>query len=52
MSDLPDGAHVNFKNRMTYGEYLDLDRLLVCQEPVSDAHDEMLFIIIHQATEL
>ena len=52
MNDLPEGTHTDFRNRMTYGEYLGLDRLLACQEPVSDAHDEMLFIVIHQATEL
>jgi tryptophan 2,3-dioxygenase len=37
---------------MTYGGYLDLDRLLSAQHPISDHHDEMLFIIIHQAKEL
>ena len=36
----------------TYGDYLHLDQLLDCQRPVSDEHDEVLFIIIHQATEL
>jgi tryptophan 2,3-dioxygenase len=35
-----------------YAEYLALDTLLGNQHPVSDEHDEMLFIIIHQATEL
>ncbi|WP_374765038.1 tryptophan 2,3-dioxygenase [Yunchengibacter salinarum] len=37
---------------MSYGGYLKLDRLLACQHRVSDSHDEMLFIIIHQASEL
>lgn len=37
---------------MTYGDYLKLDRLLSAQAPQSDAHDEMLFIIQHQTTEL
>ncbi|MGN8026762.1 tryptophan 2,3-dioxygenase [Microbacterium sp. 22242] len=39
---------------MTYGSYLDLDRLLGAQHPVSvpEHHDEMLFIIQHQTTEL
>jgi tryptophan 2,3-dioxygenase len=37
---------------MTYGGYLDLERLLSAQHPISDHHDEMLFIIIHQAKEL
>jgi tryptophan 2,3-dioxygenase len=37
---------------MTYGQYLALDDLLSAQHPISDHHDEMLFIIIHQAKEL
>src|SRR3954469_10477142 len=37
---------------MTYADYLKLDRLLNAQEPLSDLHDEMLFIIIHQTKEL
>jgi len=37
---------------MTYARYLDLDRLLSAQLPMSDQHDEMLFVIIHQAKEL
>jgi tryptophan 2,3-dioxygenase len=37
---------------MTYARYLDLDQLLSAQKPVSDRHDEMLFIVIHQAKEL
>jgi tryptophan 2,3-dioxygenase len=37
---------------MTYGEYLTLDKLLDAQDPVSDHHDELLFIIIHQTKEL
>lgn len=36
----------------TYGSYLRLDRLLTSQEPLSDTHDELLFIVIHQASEL
>ncbi|MGB3739472.1 MAG: tryptophan 2,3-dioxygenase family protein [Pontixanthobacter sp.] len=36
----------------TYSEYLDLTRVLSAQHPASDAHDEMLFIIVHQASEL
>lgn len=49
---LPDGAHTDFADSMSYGEYLGLDKLLACQHPLSDRHDEMLFVIIHQATEL
>ena len=37
---------------MTYGQYLTLDSLLSAQHPVSDHHDELLFIIIHQTKEL
>lgn len=37
---------------MTYTSYLELDALLDLQRPVSDAHDELLFIVIHQAGEL
>lgn len=37
---------------MSYGEYLHLDELLSCQHPRTQQHDEMLFVIIHQATEL
>ncbi len=36
----------------SYGEYLCLSKLLTAQEPLSPEHDEMLFIIIHQASEL
>src|SRR6202008_623024 len=36
----------------SYGQYLVLDQLLTAQRPVSVEHDEMLFIIIHQASEL
>lgn len=39
-------------SRMTYGGYLALDRLLTAQHPISDEHDELLFIVIHQAKEL
>jgi tryptophan 2,3-dioxygenase len=37
---------------MSYGDYLRLDKLLGAQQPRSQSHDELLFIIIHQATEL
>ncbi|GAB4480764.1 MAG: tryptophan 2,3-dioxygenase [Erythrobacter tepidarius] len=38
--------------KVTYSSYLDLDRILAAQHPSSDAHDELLFIIVHQASEL
>jgi tryptophan 2,3-dioxygenase len=37
---------------MTYADYLKLDRLLSAQQPLSNLHDEMLFIVIHQTKEL
>jgi len=37
---------------VTYASYLDLDRILAAQHPRSEAHDELLFIIVHQASEL
>lgn len=37
---------------VTYSSYLDLGRILEAQHPSSDAHDEMLFIVVHQASEL
>ena len=49
---LPEGAHTDFAEDMTYGDYLHLDEILSAQHPGSDRHDEQLFIIIHQTTEL
>jgi tryptophan 2,3-dioxygenase len=49
---LPEGAHANFKGEMSYGDYLALDQLLGAQKPQSGDHNEMLFIIQHQTTEL
>jgi tryptophan 2,3-dioxygenase len=37
---------------MTYARYLALDELLTAQKPLSDRHDELLFIVIHQTKEL
>ncbi len=37
---------------LTYGGYLRLDELLACQTPLTDAHDELLFVVIHQVYEL
>jgi tryptophan 2,3-dioxygenase len=37
---------------MSYGDYLGLDQLLAAQHPISDHHDELLFVIIHQTKEL
>ena len=47
-----DGAEMSFKDRMSYGDYLQIDSILGAQSPISGAHDEMLFIIQHQTSEL
>ncbi|MEQ1942064.1 tryptophan 2,3-dioxygenase [Mesorhizobium sp. VNQ89] len=47
-----EGAQMSFKGRMSYGDYLHLERVLDAQEPLSAAHDELLFIIQHQTSEL
>ena len=46
------GIHTDFRDNMTYGEYLHLDKLLSSQQRLSGHHDEMLFIVIHQVSEL
>jgi tryptophan 2,3-dioxygenase len=51
--DLSDEqVHWDLGESKSYGEYLALGELLSAQRPVSVEHDEMLFIIIHQASEL
>jgi tryptophan 2,3-dioxygenase len=51
--DLSDEAvHWDLGSSLSYGEYLRLDRLLDAQKPLSTEHDEMLFIIVHQVSEL
>jgi tryptophan 2,3-dioxygenase len=52
--DLEPGIVLDLKDRLTYAGYLGLDRLLAAQQPRSDPphHDEMLFIIQHQTSEL
>ncbi len=47
-----DGAQMRFDGRMSYSDYLHLDAILTAQHPISDAPDEMLFIIQHQTSEL
>jgi tryptophan 2,3-dioxygenase len=46
------GVTTDLTDKLSYGGYLELDRLLDAQHPLSDHHDEMLFIIQHQVTEL
>ena len=48
----PEGARLDFAGAMSYGDYLHLDRVLGAQNPRSEDHNEMLFIVQHQATEL
>lgn len=45
-------AQLDFARDMTYGDYLHLDELLGAQHPLSPEHNEMLFIVQHQASEL
>ncbi|MCD7035667.1 tryptophan 2,3-dioxygenase [Metabacillus sp. GX 13764] len=51
-ADTEKSIHTDFRENMTYGEYLQLDQILSSQNRLSDHHDEMLFIIIHQVSEL
>jgi len=52
--ELEAGIHTDLSGHLTYGGYLRLDRLLDAQQPVSQPphHDEMLFIVQHQVSEL
>ncbi|WP_295857663.1 tryptophan 2,3-dioxygenase [uncultured Xylophilus sp.] len=45
-------AQLDFSRSMSYGDYLHLDEVLGAQHPLSPAHDEMLFIVQHQTSEL
>ena len=46
------GAQLDFSQNMSYGDYLQLDAILNAQQPLSPDHNEMLFIIQHQTSEL
>ncbi|MBU2896724.1 tryptophan 2,3-dioxygenase [Vibrio hepatarius] len=50
--EMEKDIHTDFKDDMSYGDYLKLNQILSAQTPLSDQHDEMLFIIIHQSSEL
>src|SRR6202789_3778993 len=51
--DLSDEeVHWDLHEALSYSQYLNLDKLLDAQHPLSYQHDEMLFIIIHQVSEL
>lgn len=47
-----EGAVLDFSRRMSYSNYLSLEKVLHAQHPLSTAHDELLFIIQHQTSEL
>ncbi len=46
------GAQMDFSKSMSYGDYLALDKILTAQHPLSPNHNEMLFIVQHQTSEL
>ena len=47
-----EGAQLDFSNDMSYGDYLRLDQVLSAQRPLSPDHNELLFIVQHQTSEL
>ncbi len=47
-----EGARLDFAKAMSYGDYLHLDEVLNAQHPLSPEHNELLFIIQHQTSEL
>jgi tryptophan 2,3-dioxygenase len=47
-----ENIHTDFKEKMTYSDYLGLDTLLTSQHLLSDHHDEMLFITVHHVSEI
>jgi len=49
---LPSGVATEFGGAMSYGDYLALDQLLASQRPLTAHHDELLFVVVHQASEL
>jgi tryptophan 2,3-dioxygenase len=51
--DLTDEPiHWDLGSSQSYGEYLQLDKLLEAQKPLTFEHDEMMFIVVHQTSEL
>ncbi len=47
-----EAIHWDLGSSLSYGQYLQLDRVLGAQKPLTGERDEMLFIIVHQASEL
>ena len=50
--DLDQHAVVDLQGKLDYSDYLQLEKLVGCQHPLSHEHDEMLFIVQHQVSEL
>ena len=50
--NIEKAIYTDFKQDMSYADYLQLHKVLSAQTPQSGQHDEMLFIIIHQSSEL
>lgn len=50
--EIEKSIHTDLKDRLSYGKYLHLGEVLDAQHPLTEEHDEMLFIVIHQASEL
>ncbi|WP_027483088.1 tryptophan 2,3-dioxygenase [Deinococcus pimensis] len=51
-ADSPERAYGDFSRRLSYGDYLHLDLLRAAHQPVTDAHDEHLFIAVHHVSEV
>ncbi|MCD0161656.1 tryptophan 2,3-dioxygenase [Deinococcus sp. 6YEL10] len=50
--DAPEQAYTDFTRSLSYGDYLQLDTLKSAHRPVTDAHDEHLFIAVHHVSEV
>lgn len=49
---IEEDTQLEFSDKLSYGDYLQLDKVLSAQHPHSEKHDEMLFIVMHQVSEL
>jgi len=47
-----EAVHWDLGSSLSYGQYLQLDKLLAAQQPLSSQHNEMVFILVHQVSEL
>jgi tryptophan 2,3-dioxygenase len=47
-----EAVHWDLGSSISYGEYLQLEKLLAAQQPISSQHNEMVFILVHQVSEL